>query len=215
MQTSSQRKKKGSRMPELSPRSECRLLTINLQQAVQEAVSFVLQSIVGSQRHGKVTIGLFITYKHLDICKKQRMQMLCHSDVTTCTLRTNVYHFGLKLLIVKYLPSEQSRQTQWCHQKPSCILGVAGERPAAWMPLSWGRSGRWSGPWELQNSPCATASSSVCRQGCAYSNPEEAELIQEDVLNHPKPFQHTWHTQACTANHQPSTWEVIPHQKFE
>lgn len=66
-------------MQKESPHYECKLLTVNLQQAVQEAVSFILQSIMGSQRHRKVTIGLFIRYKHLDICRKQRIEMFSHS----------------------------------------------------------------------------------------------------------------------------------------
>lgn len=61
---------------------ECKLLTINIQQGVQEAVGFILQSIVGSQRHREVPIGLFVTYKHLNICREKRGQMFQYGSHT-------------------------------------------------------------------------------------------------------------------------------------
>ncbi len=57
------------------------ILTIDLQHGVQEAVSFVLQSIVGSQWHREVTVGLSITYEHLDFCEEQRMHMFSQSEL--------------------------------------------------------------------------------------------------------------------------------------
>lgn len=52
--------------------SECKLLTIDFQQRVQKAVSLILQGIVGAQGHGEVTVGLLVTNKHLNICRKRK-----------------------------------------------------------------------------------------------------------------------------------------------
>lgn len=88
----------------------------------------------------------------------------------------------LKRNALKYLPSEQRKQTQWCHQTSSCTLGEGGGRPAAWRLLSWGLWGGWSGPSEQQNSPSVSASWWVCRLGYAYSNPKDTDLINVKLL---------------------------------
>lgn len=113
---------------------------------------------------------------------------------------------------VKYLPSEQSTQTQWCHQRPSCILGVGGERPAAWRLLSWGLWGGWSGPLALQNSPSVPVSEWVRRLAYAYSSPEETDLINSlpwkqlgnEIFTIPV---RTSHTRSLSRLHEIPAWE--------
>lgn len=46
----------------------------------------------------------------------------------------------------QYLLACWRRQKRWCHQRSRCSPGVGGRKPACWRPLSWGLSGRWSGP---------------------------------------------------------------------
>lgn len=72
-----------------------------------------------------------------------------------------------------YLPREPRRQTLWCHQRPSCTLGVGDGRLTVWRPPSSSQSGMSSGPWVRQSSPSGPASVWVNRQGCACSTPAE------------------------------------------
>lgn len=84
-----------------SPHYKCKWLTIHLQHGVQEAISFILQSIVGSQWYREVTIDLFVTYKHLNICKKQKMEMFSHSQVTQFQIKRLMWNVSLRIPAIR------------------------------------------------------------------------------------------------------------------
>lgn len=75
-------------------------LTVDLQQAVHEAVGLVQQGVVGSQRDGQVAVRLFVAHVHLHLC-------ITAGEISSCNIPESRKE-GLR--VVKYLPCEQRRQ---------------------------------------------------------------------------------------------------------